>query len=203
MKVKPRFLPQIRKRIALPKPIKNVLLGLFWAGYDFRDYLIEVVGWIPSHLFRLLTYRFIFGVKIGKNTSIHRNCRFYRPSKIAIGDHSVINRDILLDGRMGITIGNNVSISEGTIILTLEHDINSATFDAVGQAVRIEDYVFIGTRACILPGINLGRGAVVAAGSIVTHDVPPFTIVAGSPAKKIGMRAENLTYSLNYRKFMG
>jgi acetyltransferase-like isoleucine patch superfamily enzyme len=60
--------------------------------------------------------------------------------------------------------------------------------------VLIEDYVFIGTRAMILPGVILGKGCAVAAGAIVTKSVVPFTIVAGVPAKPIGHRVENLEY---------
>jgi maltose O-acetyltransferase len=122
---------------------------------------------------------------------------------VQIGDHSIINRDVILDGRMGLKIGSNVSISEGALLLTLEHDPNSLTFDNRGGAVTIGNRVFVGARAIILPGITLGEGAVVAAGAVVTHDVPPFTIVGGVPARPIGERRSDLIYTLDYRKFLG
>jgi len=104
---------------------------------------------------------------------------------------------------MGLYIGSNVSISEGTAIFTLEHDPNSPTFDNRGAPVRIADYVFLGARAIVLPGVTIGEGAVVGAGAVVTRDVAPFTIVAGVPAKPIGQRSRDLAYSLDYRKFLG
>jgi maltose O-acetyltransferase len=58
-------------------------------------------------------------------------------------------------------------------------------------------------QALILPGITIGEGAVVAARAVVTHDVPPYTIVAGTPARPIGERSRDLTYTLDYRKFLG
>lgn len=187
----------------LPLFVKRGLNRLYWLGYDTRDYIAEAVGWLPSHTLRLLLYRRLLGVAVGPHTSIHRNCRLYQPGKVEIGAHSVINRDILLDGRMGLSIGNNVSLSEGVAIFTLEHDPNSPTFENRGAAVTIEDYVFVGARALLLPGVTIGRGAVVAAGAVVTRDVEPFVIVAGVPAKPIGQRSRDLTYQLDYRKFLG
>ncbi len=115
----------------------------------------------------------------------------------------MINRDVLLDGRKGLRIGNNVSISEGAVILTLEHDPNSPDFANRGATVQIEDYVFVGARAIILPAVTVCRGAVVAAGAVVTHDVAPYTIVGGVPARPISERSRDLHYQLDYRKFLG
>ena len=188
----------------LPAPVKRLLGKLYWMAHDATDYFAELTGIIPSHTLRRLMYRYLFKIKIGPKTSLHRGCRFYHPSGVRIGKHAVINRNVLLDGRMGITIGDNVSISEGTFILTLQHDLNDAVnFDNTGAPVIIEDYVFIGSRAMIMPGVTIGRGAAVGAGAIVTKSVEPYTIVAGVPAKPIGMRRPDLTYHLDYRKFLG
>lgn len=192
-----------RFRRLLPAWAKRAIMRLYWVGYDTRDYLVELVGVIPSHAVRRFFYRRLLRVRIGFCTSVHRGCRFYLPSGVLLGSHSIINRDVLLDGRMGLQIGDNVSISEGVAVFTLEHDPNSSTFESRGAPVRIEDYVFVGARAIILPGVTVGRGAVVAAGAVVTRDVEPFVIVGGVPAKPIGQRTNDLRYQLDYSKFLG
>jgi len=93
-----------------------------------------------------------------------------------------------LDGRSNIIIGNNVDISSETNIFTWEHDIESPIFDSKGAPVIIGDWVYVGTRSTILPGVTIGEGAVVAAGAVVTKDVEPWTMVGGVPAKFIKKR---------------
>lgn len=186
----------------LPKGIKRILVSGYWLYSDFVDFVVEFIGHIPSHLFRIMAYRLI-GIEIGYKTSIHRYCRFYNPKNVKIGNNSVVNRDVLLDGRMGIVIGNNVSISEGTLLITLEHDPNSLDFATRGGQIVIHDYVFLGSRSIILPGVTIEQGAVVAAGAVVTKDVPAKDIVAGVPARQIGKRTNDLSYQIDYHKFLG
>lgn len=190
-------------RDRLPYRFKRLGTRLYWLWYETRDFVAEFTGWIPSHILRLGIYRTLLRVRIGRQSSIHFRCRMYRPQGIQIGSHSVINREVLLDGRMGLSIGENVSVSEGVAIFTLEHDPQSPLFANRGGPVQIDNYVFIGARAIILPGIEIHEGAVIAAGAVVTKDVPSYTIVGGVPAQPIGKRRQNLTYSLNYRKFLG
>jgi len=187
----------------LPYWVRRGLNQSYWLLYDLRDFAAESIGWLPFHGVRLLLYRHLLRIKVGSGSSIHRGCRFYRPSGVQIGLCTVINRDVLLDGRIELSIGNNVSISEGSAIFTLEHDPDSPDFRRRGAPVCIEDRVFVGAHAIILPGVILGEGAVVGAGAVVTRDVDPFTIVAGVPARLIGQRWRDLEYSLNYRKFLG
>ncbi len=200
--LEPRVAQNSRLR-RLPAPVKRFLNAAYWRGYDAVDYLAELIGRSPSHHVRLFFLRRMLRASIGLHSSVHRGCRLYRPAGVSIGSHTVINRDVLLDGRMGVEIGDNVSISEGVTIFTLEHDPNSPDFASRGAAVRIGDRTFIGARAIILPGVTIGEGAVVAAGAVVTHDVPPYTIVGGVPARPIGERRRDLSYTLDYRKFLG
>lgn len=186
----------------LPAGLKHLLSKLYWYAYDARDYLAEAAGWLPSNRLRCLLWR-VLGARIGERTSIQRNCRFYRPSQVQVGDHCVILRETLLDGRKGVILSHNVNISEGVLIFSLHHDMSSPDFAASGGEVRIEDHVFVGARAIILPGVTIGRGAVVAAGAVVTKDVAPLSIVGGMPARPIGARPDVLTYTLDYDKFLG
>ena len=132
--------------------------------------------------------------KIGKGTFIMKKNYIIYPWLLHIGEYSHINRGCIIDARAGIIIGNNVSISHQVSLITGGHDHNSKRFDYVGKPIVIEDYVWIGIGATILQGTKIGRGAVVCAGAVVTHDVAPYEIVGGVPAKKIGERRHDLDY---------
>ncbi|MBQ6154460.1 acyltransferase, partial [bacterium] len=126
-----------------------------------------------------------------------------QPSGITIGDGTIVGELAVLDGRhqlpgstSHLTIGNHVDIASQVMIWNSEHDLASKTWAAREESVTIEDYVFIGPRAIILPGVTIGEGAVVAAGAVVTKDVAPMSIVAGVPAKEIGIRSSKLDYQL-------
>ena len=98
----------------------------------------------------------------------------------------------------GITIGDNVSISHNVSIVTGGHDLNSRDFVGVFKPIEISNYVWIGLNVTILQGITIGKGAVVAAGSVVTKDIPSYAIVAGVPAKIIGERNRSLEYRCSW-----
>lgn len=180
----------------LPLGIIGWLNGI-WVAW--LDYLPALATEVPIHTARLLIYRRL-GATIGEHTSIHRSCEFYNIPGLKIAENSVINRHVVLDARSGLTIGRNVSISEYAIIYSLQHDLDDPNFRVVGGPVVIEDYAFIGARAIILPGIRVGFGAAVAAGAVVTKDVPCHTVVGGVPAKPIRQRAKSLEYTLDYRR---
>ena len=134
--------------------------------------------------------------KIGKKVKFARNLDIRSPYRISIGNHVHVNKNVLLDGRDFLTIGDNVDIAQEVNIWTMQHDYNDPQYKAVGKPVVIEDYVWIASRATILPGVKIGRGAVVASCAVVTKDVPPLAIVAGVPAKIIGSRKDCMEYQL-------
>lgn len=154
---------------------------------EFDLAILRFVGHIPSHLIRRFFY-VVAGIQIGKGGAIHMWASFYDPKNIKIGSDTIIGERAVLDGRDKLTIGDHVDIASEVMIYNGQHDINDASFKAVFEPVVIEDYVFIGPRAIILPGVTLGKGSVVGAGAVVTKDVEPFTIVGGVPAKEIGKR---------------
>lgn len=161
-----------------------------------NGFLIWCVSFTPSHFVRRFFYR-LFGMKIGKGSTIHMGLSIYRCAGIKIGQDSIIGEWVVLDGRDGLTIGDHVDIATGAMIYNSQHDINdSEFFRAKTSPVEIGNYVFIGPRAIILPGVKIGEGAVIAAGAVVTKDVEPFTVVGGVPAKLIKERSKNLSYRL-------
>lgn len=179
---------------------------------DFWVYLCTLTGYIPSHTIRLFLYRTLYQVTIGKDSSIHWRCEFNQPAGVSIGHNTIIGNDAFLDGRMPhfrtwkkeyghpLRIGNNVSVAGEVRIYTMEHDVDSPDFAVRGEPVVIDDYVVIGSRVTILPGVHVGKGAVVASGAVVTKDVPPFDVVGGVPARHIRTRSKDLHYTLKFAR---
>jgi acetyltransferase-like isoleucine patch superfamily enzyme len=169
----------------------------FWTNY--------VIAHLPFFALRHWWYRRILGISLAENAGIHLGCFvwFYGPRQVRrdgvrIGARSRINRDCCLDVRGGLVIGEDVSISPDVTILTAAHRVDDPAFAVENRPVVIEDHVWVGLRATILPGVTVGRGAVIAAGAVVARDVPPFAVVGGVPAKQIGTRpAGAIAYRLD------
>jgi len=139
------------------------------------------------------------GFKIGRGSTIFLGCKFDSTQGLTIGDNAVINSNCRIDTRGGVTIGNNVSISSDVIILTADHDMDNK-MNGRSRETIIEDYVWIGTRAMILPGCKIKKGAIVAAGSVVSREVASMSVVAGIPATTIKINNRNLNYTASYKR---
>lgn len=157
------------------------------------------MNWTPYAL-RHWYLRKYCRISIGKDSSIAMGC-FITGSNIAIGNNTVINRFAYLDGRGPLYIGNNVNVSHYTLIQTLTHDHQNPYFIAYPKPVVVHDHVWIGARAIILPGVEIGEGAVVASGAVVTKNVGAYTVVGGNPAKPIGTRSREQRYKSRYFPF--
>lgn len=167
---------------------------------DFREYFFNK-WWmkIPSHRIRKTWIKSRLG-HLGSKTNFLMGVEFRDPKNISLGNNCVVNKNVLLDGRGGkLTVGNNVDIAQETNIWTLEHDVHDDYHQSKGGNITIEDYVWIASRVTILPGVTIGRGAVIASNSVVTKDIPAMEIHGGVPAKKIGDRKSQLKYSLFYK----
>jgi len=158
-----------------------------------------VVNRIPVNWLRVWIYRHLYFMKIGKGTLIRMGVEIRRPRAIRIGDYSIINGGCMLDGRAGMTIGSNVDIGDQVRIYCGGHDVHSPDYRGVKGPVSIGDRACILARSTILRGLDIGEGAVVGACSVVLRDVPPYTIVAGNPARVLGERTRNLTYTFDRR----
>lgn len=155
----------------------------------------------PNYRLRIIYLKYVIGISIGKECYIHMGC-FFEGNNVIIGDNTVIGRNCYIGSSTGtgatITIKNNVSITAQTYIFCSTHLTNSPVFECVSKDIVIEDYSWIGARAMILPGIKIGKGAVLGAMSVATKDIPDYGVYAGVPAKEIGKREEHLSYLLQY-----
>lgn len=179
--------------------MRNLIIKLRNTIYDFFYFVIvPILLASPSRKVRKVTLKKMLG-SMDDTSFFLRKVTVLFPKNISVGTHSVINSYSLLDGRGGkIRIGNNVDIAREVNIWTLEHDPKDDFHRTKGGDVIIGDYVWIASRATILPNVTIGKGAVIATGAVVTKDVPAMSIVGGIPAKVIGERKSKLLYELNY-----
>lgn len=147
--------------------------------------------------------RLLLGVDLHPSATVHRRVTFTSRGKCRIGEGSVINHDVYLDNRKGLVIGRHVMIAQGAKLYSLGHDVQSGDFAAAGAAVTVEDYACLFADCRVMPGVRIGRAAVVYPGAVVTKDVPAGAIVGGVPARVIGKREHEQTYKLDYRIWFG
>ncbi|MBK8904163.1 MAG: acyltransferase [Anaerolineaceae bacterium] len=158
--------PRIRIANLLTAPLP------YYVGCRWRAQVLRLVGFQIGKGTTFFGMPSITGMKdLYKNLTIGENCIFNFGCSLEVGEN--------------LTIGNFVSMGHEVMILTSTHEIGSR-FHRLGpilaKPVTIEDGVWLGSRSMVLPGVTVGAGSVVAAGAIVTKDVPPNTIVAGVPA---------------------
>ena len=186
----------ILQRSRLRRPLST----LKRAGRGFAYYILNrVLLRLPFRVLRVAALRCVVK-RVGVGVGLLIGCEVRNGRNIEIGDRTVVNSRVLLDGRGGrLVIGADVDIAQETNIWTMEHDVNNDSHASCGGDVIIEDHVWVASRVTILPGVRIGRGAVVATNSVVTKDVLPLTIVGGVPARQIGVRRNNLTYRLDHK----
>ena len=115
------------------------------------------------------------------------------PRRASDRAHCTLGDRAFLDGRSGLTIGDGVNFGSHVTVYTRQHDVDSHDFAEVGAPVTVGDHAWVSSHSIVLPGVTIGEGAVVAAGSVVTKDVAPYTLVGGNPARYIRDRSRDLT----------
>ena len=150
---------------------------------------------VPWNELRLTCLR-VLGLRAGPHTYMFGGSEVIAPQNITVTGNCHIGRYCQLDGRGGITIGANVVIASHALLVTADHDPHDAMFAGRLGSINVEDYAWIGSRAVVLRGVTIGKGAVVAAGAVVQRDVPAWSIVGGVPAKMIGKRSDDVRYKI-------
>ena len=166
----------------ITRNVVRFLIYFYSIIYSNFVYLATDVRWLP-------------GLHIPESSMVYWRCKYLSPEKIVFGNNTIICQDVWLDGRAGIEIGNNVVIGTECRIYTLKHNVDSYT-EVTGGPVIIKDWAWVANQVTILAGVTIGEGAVVASGAVVTHDVEPWTLVAGVPARFVKNR-KMIKYTLN------
>jgi acetyltransferase-like isoleucine patch superfamily enzyme len=143
-------------------------------------------------------YLSLTGAKIGKCTYIHILVRFTFLGKLFIGDNTTINFGCFLDNRGDLRIGNNVMIGHNSKIYTTGHDIRDNHFQGFYSSVDISDNVVIFPNTIIMPGVKIGKNAIILNGSVITKDVDKDSVMGGNPARFIKSRESTPEYKLDY-----
>lgn len=144
----------------------------------------------------------------GDGLHLYAPCEITSPETMSVGENVHINRNAFIRAEGGLTIGNHVHIARHLIIYTINHNYkgDALPYDhtVIKKPVVIEDNVWIGIRVTIVPGVHIGEGVIVGAGSVVTRDVPPLAIVGGAPAQIIGYRdRDHYEQLVRFKRFGG
>jgi putative colanic acid biosynthesis acetyltransferase WcaF len=165
-------------------PGRGFLTRALWC---LASTLIFESGWMPCMAPKRWLLR-LFGAKIGKGLVIKPRVWIKYPWRLTVGDRCWIGQGVWIDNLGNVRLGSHVCISQQAYLCTGSHDYRRRSFDLIVRPLEINGGAWIGARALLMPGVTVGANAVVAAGSVVTRDVLPATIVAGQPARTIDIR---------------
>ncbi|MDZ8184796.1 MAG: DapH/DapD/GlmU-related protein [Nostoc sp. ChiSLP02] len=129
----------------------------------------------------------------GSGLRFKRDLKIEHPQNVSLGNKVYIGQDVILDGRGGITIGDNTTLGFNVVILSANHDYQSNDLPYehnvyIHKPVVIGRNVWIGGNVLIIPGVSIGDGAIVAAGTVVTANIEPLAIVGNQPMRTIKYR---------------
>jgi putative colanic acid biosynthesis acetyltransferase WcaF len=154
-------------------------------------YFVNVLFFI-SHIIPLSGLKIwllqLFGAKVGCGVVIKPGVNIKYPWKLVIGDYSWIGEDVWIDNLAQVTIGSNVCISQGAMLLTGNHNYKKSTFDLDVGDILLEDGVWIGAFSIVCPGVKCQSHAVLSVNSVATKKLEPYTIYQGNPARKVRKR---------------
>lgn len=173
-------LPKVQE---FPYTDQTRFLHFLWDMFDKLPLCLSVPFSIP---FRRLLGESMFACG-GRGIVVEENVRFNFPQLLTLGENVFLNRGVFLDTKGGVDIGDFVALAEDVTVFTHNHDEASHIERTYGK-VTVEPYAKVYAGAVLLPGVTVGREAIVAARSVVSHDVPPGMVVAGTPAKVIRER---------------
>ncbi len=157
----------------------------------FLWYFINIIFFksslFPFNSLKLFLLR-LFGCSLGKGVVIKPNVNIKYPWKLSLGNYVWIGEQVWIDNLDNVTIGNNVCISQGAILICGSHDYKKPSFDLITKEIILNDGVWVGTKSIILPGVVAESHAILSAGSVMSKNLENYTIYRGNPAKKVGLR---------------
>lgn len=156
----------------------------FWY---FTNVLFFLNPWNPFSSLKVFLLR-LYGAKIGKAVIIKPAVNIKYPWFLKIGNHVWLGENVWIDNLANIKIGNNVSISQGAMLLCGNHNYKKPSFDLIIGEIILEDGVWIGAKSIVTPGITCKTHSILSANSLATKDLEEYTVYQGNPAVKIRKR---------------
>jgi putative colanic acid biosynthesis acetyltransferase WcaF len=145
-------------------------------------------GSIPFSSFRVHLLR-LFGASLGSGVVIKPGVKVKHPWLLTVGSNCWLGEDAWIDNLAPVTLGDNICISQGAYLCTGNHDWADPAFGLIVRPITLRDGAWVGARSVLCPGVELGEGAVAAAGSVVVKNIPAWEIHAGNPAAIVRRRA--------------
>ena len=129
-----------------------------------------------------------FGANVGKGVVIKPCVNIKYPWKLSIGNYAWIGEQVWIDNIAVVTIGDNVCLSQGSLLLTGNHNYKTPTFDLLPGSIILEEGVWIGAKAIVCPGVVCASHSVLSVASVANGNLLPYGIYKGNPALKVGER---------------
>lgn len=144
-------------------------------------------SFIPSSSLRVHLLR-AFGARIGTGATIKPSVQIKYPWHLVVGDHCWIGEHVWIDNLTTVTISSHCCLSQGAYLCTGNHDWSDPSFGLRISPIRLEEGAWVGAKAILVPGALLERGAIAAAGAVITGTIPTCHIYAGNPAQFVKVR---------------
>jgi acetyltransferase-like isoleucine patch superfamily enzyme len=177
----------------MKNPIKNRNLVVFvYSMFSYISGMLWIIVDLLPHFMRNAMFRLVFKT-YGRETMLDYRSFVRYPWRVSLGNGVAINRGCELYPSMQtdqgiITLEDHVVLGPGVIIFASGHDYTALHLPDISAPVTVGKHAWIGGKSIILPGVTIGEGAVIGAGSVVTKDIPPYTVAVGNPAKVIKNR---------------
>ncbi|MFN1835376.1 WcaF family extracellular polysaccharide biosynthesis acetyltransferase [Balneola sp. MJW-20] len=141
----------------------------------------------PSSSLKVLLLK-LFGAKVGRGVMIKPGVNIKYPWMLKIGDHSWVGENVWIDNLAEVSIGSNVCISQGALLLSGNHDYKKTSFDLITKPIVIENGVWIGAKAVVCPGVRCHSHSVLSVQSVATRDLEEYQVYRGNPAQPVRKR---------------
>lgn len=153
----------------------------------FTNRCFFLAGWNISSTLKVFLLR-LFGARVGHKVVIKPGLNIKYPWKLRIGNHTWLGECIWIDNLAEVSIGDHVTVSQGALLLTGNHNYRKSTFDLTVAPIVLEDGVWIGAKSVVCPGVTCASHSILTVGSIATKNLSEYTIYQGNPAQPVKKR---------------